>query len=176
MMPIRNISQARFKVIVEDTFDRLYASLFMLCKDKQLCEDIMQETYIRLWKNIDNVKDDHAIIALLKCYARNIFLDEMRKSARKQTALSLDEVEPVAAAPDHYMENRELHTEIQTAINKLPRQQQIIFRLAKEHAMSYKQISAEMKIGTGTIEVQMNRALKSLKNNLAHLQERHEEV
>lgn len=161
-------------MIVEDTFDRLYASLYLLCKDRQLCEDIMQEAYIRLWKNIEEVKDDHAVIALLKCYARNIFLDEVRKSARRQTSLTLDAAGPVAAAPENYIENRELGTAIQSAINKLPRQQQIIFRLHKEHAMSYKQISAEMNIGTGTIEVQMNRALKSLKNNLAHLQGKEE--
>lgn len=176
MMQIRNISQERFRVIVEDTFDRLYASLYLLCRDRQQCEDIMQEAYIRLWKNIEQVKDDQAVLALLKCYARNIFLDEVRKAARRQTSLSLDAAEPVADVPENYIENRELHTAIQTAINKLPRQQQIIFRLHKEHAMSYKQISAEMNIGTGTIEVQMNRALKSLKNNLAHLQPRREEV
>ncbi|MRG47270.1 sigma-70 family RNA polymerase sigma factor [Chitinophaga sp. SYP-B3965] len=170
MTSIRNISQQRFKRIVEETFDRLYASLYLLCNNKQLSEDIMQETYIRLWKNIDQVQDDHTIINLLKRYARNIFLDEVRSAARKNASLSKHQPEETVDSPEDCFKNRELNMAIQSAIKKLPRQQQIIFRLHKEHAMSYKQISARMNIGTGTIEVHMNRALKTLKQHLSHLQ------
>lgn len=149
--------------------DRLYASLFPLCKDKAMCEDIMQEAYIRLWNNLDQVTDDETVIALLRTYARNIFLDELRKAARKQQGMQHHVPEGKADSPEDYLRNRELHAQLQAAINKLPPQQQLIFRLHKEHALSYKQISAKMKIATGTIEVQMNRALKALKNELGHL-------
>lgn len=170
MKPIRNITQHRFNCIVEETFDRLYASLYQLCNNKQLSEDIMQETYIRLWKNLDNVQDDHAIIGLLKYYARNIFLDELRSAARQKASLSRHIPEEVVGSPAEHLEDRELYTAIQSAINKLPKQQQLIFRLHKEQALSYKQISARMNIGTGTIEIHMNRALKTLKQLLSHLQ------
>ncbi|AWO00634.1 hypothetical protein DLD77_02425 [Chitinophaga alhagiae] len=169
MTLIRNISQQRFKKIMEQTVDRLYASLYPLCKDKAMCEDIMQEAYIRLWNNLEQVKDDEAVLALLRTYARNIFLDEVRKAARKQQGMQHHVPEEKADSPEDYLRNRELHAQLQAAINKLPPQQQLIFRLHKEHALSYKQISAQMKIATGTIEVQMNRALKSLKSELAHL-------
>ncbi|WP_341836162.1 sigma-70 family RNA polymerase sigma factor [Chitinophaga pollutisoli] len=169
MTLIRNISQQRFRKIVEGTADRLYASMFPLCKDKAMCEDIMQETYIRLWKNLDQVKDDEAVLALLRTYARNIFLDEVRKTARRQQGMLQHAAEEKADSTEDYLYNRELNAQLQEAINMLPPQQQLIFRLHKEHALSYKQISAQMKITTGTIEVQMNRALKSLKKKLSHL-------
>lgn len=169
MTLIRNISQQRFKQIVENTVDRLYAGLYPLCKDKARCEDIMQEAYIRLWNNLDHVKDDETVLALLRTYARNIFLDEVRKAARRQQGMQHHVLEEVADSPEDYLRNRELHAQLQAAINKLPPQQQMIFRLHKEHALSYKQISAQMKIATGTVEVHMNRALKSLKNELSHL-------
>lgn len=169
MKPIRNKTQHRFNCIVEETFDRLYSSLYPLCNDKQRCEDIIQETYIRLWKNIDQVQDDETIIRLLKYYARNIFLDELRSAARKKASLARHTPEEEVDSTAAYMEDRELYITIQSAINKLPRQQQIIFRLHKEQALSYKQISDRMNIGTGTIEVHMNRALKTLKQLLSHL-------
>jgi len=169
MKPIRNKTQHRFNVIVEETFDRLYASLYPLCNNKQMCEDIIQETYIRLWKNIENVQDDHAIIRLLKVYARNIFLDELRSAARKKASLSRHVPEEDIYTPAENMEDRELYSTIQSAINQLPPKQQLIFRMHKEQAMSYKQISTRMNIGTGTIEVHMNRAIKKLKTLLSHL-------
>lgn len=172
MKPIRNKTQHRFNCIVEDTFDRLYSSLYPLCNDKQRCEDIIQETYIRLWKNIDEVQDDETIIRLLKLYARNIFLDEVRTAARRKASLARHISEEEVDSPAEHMEDRELYMTIQSAINKLPPQQQLIFRLHKEQALSYKQISARMNIGTGTIEAHMNRALKTLKQLLSHLKKK----
>ncbi|SIN86636.1 RNA polymerase sigma factor [Chitinophaga niabensis] len=159
----------RLKRIIDDTHDKLFSVLFAMCGEVHLCEDIMQECYIRLWQHIDNVKDDHAILALLRQYARNIFLDEMRKRGRQKELLLKVTREDMAPSPDEKVMNEEKHQLIQQAINKLPQQQQLIFRMHKEHDMSYRQIAAELEIATGTIEKQMNRALRSLKHELIHL-------
>lgn len=154
---------------MDETQDKLFSVLFVMCRDEELCNDIMQEAYIRLWQNIEVVKDDHAILALLKQYARNLFLDEMRKRSRQQSILVEIVTAEMAASPEEQAIDAEKHRQIQTAINKLPRQQQLIFRMHKEYAMSYRQIADELEIATGTIEKQMNRALKSLKHDLHHL-------
>ncbi|WP_343303627.1 hypothetical protein AAHN97_18890 [Chitinophaga niabensis] len=59
--------------------------------------------------------------------------------------------------PEDCFKNRELNMAIR-------------FRLHTEHAMSYKQTTARMNTSMGTIGVHMNRALKTLKQHLSHLQ------
>lgn len=159
----------RLKRIIDETHDKLFSVLFAMCGEVHLCEDIMQEAYIRLWQHIHEVKDDHAVLALLRQYARNIFLDEMRKRGRQKELLLKVSREDISPSPDEKVMNEEKHRQIQKAIDKLPQQQQLIFRMHKEHDMSYRQIAAELEIATGTIEKQMNRALKSLKQELHYL-------
>lgn len=158
----------RLKRIIDDTHGKLFSVLFGMCGDAHLCEDIIQETYIRLWQHLPVVKDDHAVLALLKQYARRIFLDEMRKRTRQKEAMMriFREEAPPDPSPEKKMLDEEQQQQIQRAINKLPQQQQLIFRMHREHDMSYRQIAAELEIATGTIEKQMTRALRSLKQEL----------
>jgi len=139
-----------------------------MCADPHLCEDIIQETYIRLWKHLPAVKDDHAVLALLRQYARNLFLDEMRKRVRqKEMLMKISSNEHlVHPSADKKVLDKERQLEIQRAISKLPQQQQLIFRMHKEHDMSYREIAAELEIATGTIEKQMTRALRSIRHHL----------
>lgn len=160
--------EIRLTRIIDDTHDKLFSVLFGMCQDMHLCEDIIQESYIRLWQQLHNVKDDHAVLALLRQYARNLFLDEMRKRGRqKEMLLKISREEMFhAPSPEKKVLDNEQLQQIQHAINKLPQQQQLIFRMHKEHDMSYRQIAAELEIATGTIEKQMTRALRSLKFHL----------
>lgn len=166
---MQKYQEDRLKRIIDDTHGKLFSVLFAMCGEVHLCEDIMQECYIRLWQHLPGVKDDHAILALLRQYARNLFLDEMRKRERQQALLLHVTREDLSPSADEQIISEEKHQLIQQAINKLPRQQQLIFRMHKEHDMSYRQIAAELEIATGTIEKQMNRALRSLKHELIHL-------
>lgn len=163
------IHEKRIADIIGRTYDQLFSVLYTLSKNRPLCEDIMQETYVRVWKNLDNIQDDEAIMALLKRYARNLFIDELRKVSRKETALSGWRVDVVGPSPEEMVIDLERNNEVQKAIDKLPKQQQLIFRLHKEQALSYRQIAEQMGIATGTIEKQMGRALKFLRSELGHL-------
>lgn len=165
-MSLAHQQEERLQRIIDQTYDKLFGVLFALCKDHDLCADLVQQAYIKVWENLDSIRDDEKIIALLKVYGRNLFLDELRKKARQEEALSQYTPETTAPSPEEKLMEQELQRRLQTTINRLPAQQQQIFRLHKEHAYSYKQISTRLNIATGTIETQMNRALKFLRKEL----------
>lgn len=156
----------RLRQVIDQTHAKLLSLLLSLTSDRQLCEDILQEAYIRFWKNMDNVKDDETVIFLLKRYTRNLFLDEMRKIARREKLLLKLNQEDASLSVEEETINKERYITIQTAIEKLPARQRQIFRMHKEQAMSYRQIAEQLGVGTGTIETQMNRALKFLRKEL----------
>lgn len=162
--------EQRLQRIISQTHRPLLLVLLPLCKDRQHCDDILQETYIRLWQQLDNIYDDESLVPLLRKYARNILLDELRKvSVLNKMWQSTDQVENTTSSVEEILLAKQSYEQIQTAISKLPEQQQKIFRLHKEHAMSYRQIAGELGIATGTIEKQMGRALKFLRGELGHL-------
>lgn len=159
----------RLRQIINQTHDRLLSLLLSFTSDRALCEDILQEAYIRFWNNMEGVTDDASAIYLLKRYTRNLFLDEMRKLARREALLVKMNREEMTQSVEQQAIDKERYNTIQRAINKLPEQQRLIFRMHKEQAMSYRQIAEQLNISTGTIETQMNRALKFLRRELASL-------
>ncbi|HVI45260.1 MAG TPA: sigma-70 family RNA polymerase sigma factor [Chitinophaga sp.] len=158
--------EERLRRIIDQTYDKLYGVLNMLCKDHDLCADLVQQTYIKVWKNLDAIDDDESIMALLKTYGRHLFLDEIRKQTREEAAMADYKPDEATPSPEDMFLQRELGRQIQSTISKLPTQQQKIFRLHKEQSLSYRQISSQLDISTGTIEKQMNRALKFLRKEL----------
>ncbi|WP_160713162.1 RNA polymerase sigma factor [Chitinophaga solisilvae] len=158
--------EERLQRIIDQTYDRLFGVLYALCRDYDLCADLVQQAYIKIWEHLDTITDDEKILALLKVYGRNLFLDELRKKTRREQALAQYKPESSSPSPEEKMIEQELGRKLQSTISKLPAQQQKIFRLHKEQSLSYKQISSQLDIATGTIEKQMNRALKFLRQEL----------
>lgn len=161
-----NQQEERLQRIIDQTYDKFFGVLFALCKDHDLCADLVQQAYIKIWEHLDNIRDDEKVMALLKVYGRNLFLDELRKKARQEQALSQYTPESTTPSPEEKLIEKELQRKLQVTIDKLPAQQQQIFRMHKEQAFSYRQISSRLDITTGTIETQMNRALKFLRKEL----------
>lgn len=157
----------RLRKVIDQTYDQLLSVLLSFTSNRHLCEDILQEAYVRFWNNMENVKDDDTAIFLLKRYTRNLFLDEMRKLSRQENLLANLNTDITVASAEELAIKKEKYTTIQTAIEKLPARQKEIFRMHKEQALSYRQISEQLGVTTGTIETQMNRALKSLRKELA---------
>ena len=62
---MRSDKAYRLTKIISQTHDRLLSVLLSLTKDRHLCEDLLQEAYIRLWKNMDVLQDDDSAIYLL---------------------------------------------------------------------------------------------------------------
>lgn len=132
--------------------------------------EIIQQVYIKIWENLDNIDNDDKIFPLLMQYSRNAFLNELKRSrVRQKVYNAFPAGEEWDISNEEIFLNKEQYGRIQTAISKLPRQQQLIFRMHKEQAMPYRQISAHLNISPGTIEKQMNRALKFLRTELEEM-------
>ncbi|NML23998.1 sigma-70 family RNA polymerase sigma factor [Pseudoflavitalea sp. G-6-1-2] len=157
----------RLRKVIDQTHDQLLSVLLSFTSNRHLCEDILQEAYVRFWNNMEQVKDDDTAIYLLKRYTRNLFLDEMRRISRRESLLANLHTNIAVASAEELAIEKERRTIIQSAIEKLPAQQKKIFRMHKEQALSYRQIADQLGITTGTIETQMNRALKFLRKELA---------
>jgi RNA polymerase sigma factor (sigma-70 family) len=163
---LARMEEARLKQIIGMTYDRLYSSIFRLCGDRGLSEDILQETYIKLWNKLDTVTDDLKILNLLKTFARNAMMDEFRKRAKMLTVYPESLPECSVSTSHDQVSNESRRTAVENILRTLPEGQRAVFILRWRHAMPYKEIATTLKIEQGTAETQMNRAIKSIKKQL----------
>jgi RNA polymerase sigma-70 factor (ECF subfamily) len=155
----------------EEAYKQLFFLLFeplrqfahSFVKSKETAEDIVSDIFIEIWARRFELDQIHDLKAYLFVCVRNKCV---KKQRHQKQMLSLDEV-PVElssqyANPDELTISHDLHLRIHEAIEQLPPRSKMIFKLAKEEKMKYKEIATLMSISVKTIDAQLSSAIKRI--------------
>lgn len=142
----------------------------------QEAEDIVQDTFIALYMNMERVQP----LAKLRPYvfriARNRCYDHLRRSGRREqlslddepvsVRVSFDQAERYGTPPDEAAHWLLLHLEVQEAMANLPDNQREALILYSEEGLSYSEIAEVMDVSVGTIKSRIFHAKKNLRGLL----------
>ena len=132
-------------------------------------EDIVQELFFSLWKRRGNLPEDlSAVGGYLHRSVRNRSLNYLRDQKR----IPIDEGELPADAvaeglPSDNLDQLDLQQRLHQAIDRLPERCRLVFVMSKLEDMSHKDIAAALGISTKTVENQMTRAYRFLREWLS---------
>lgn len=133
----------------------------------ETAEDIVQETFFKLWKNRKNIRPDTSFRNFLITAVRNNCVDYLRKRdvadkyAEKQ-ALKAN----AAASPEEVYTLKELETQIGEALRKLPPNVRQAFEMSRFQGMTYAEIALQMSVSPKTVEAYMSKAIQVLRAEL----------
>lgn len=138
---------------------------YSIIQSKELAEEIVSDLFIDIWEKRKQLMEINDIRLYLYTSTRNNSLRKHRQQ-HKTTFLSLDEVEVEFASKDPDAEvrllGREMQGRIEAAIAQLPQKCKLIFKLAKEDKLRYKEIAELLNISVKTIDNQVATALKKI--------------
>ena len=148
---------------------KVYAYTLGILKSPELAEDVVQETFIKLWEHAPFLQTDRSLQPYLFTIARNQSLNIIKRASR-ETWIS-DEMLIHAM---HQSENGLQYTErkqtgefIKLAISQLPPKRRHIYELCRNYGYSYKQAAEKLGISDATVNSQMVKAIKTIKDFLA---------
>lgn len=154
-------------------FEKLHAKYFSaLCnftfsylKDKQLCEEVISDVFVALWQKRKELTHVRSIKSFLYTCAKNLSIDTIRKNnIRIQPDTSLYEIE-IPEVDDHILtplEQNEFKEHINFAIEKLPPQCKLIFKMLLNDQLAYKEIAEVLNLSRKTVEAQIAIAYKKI--------------
>jgi RNA polymerase sigma-70 factor, ECF subfamily len=155
-----------------DRYGRLaYALVLRVVRDKAIAEDLVQETFLRVWNRVQSIDSEKGAIApWLLAIARNRAIDYLRSSAGRDrsSAVELDE-------SDHAPLYREMEAgllvsdqvrRVKAAMEKLAPNYRTVVELAYFEGLSQSEMSAQMGQPLGTIKTWVRTALQSLRDEL----------
>ena len=144
---------------------RLYYFLFGLLKSKEDAEEIVQETFLKIWESRESYWEDYPFESLLFRIARNTSLNYARKKVnRKVFEDHLNFFTEVSESPaDQYILFQETQSIIETILNGLPPKQKEIFLLQKVEGFSRQEIADKLGISIVTVDHQLFKANKHVK-------------
>lgn len=153
---------------------QVYNASWRILKNRQDAEDVLQDSFIKGFSKIEQVKDDTNIGAWFKRIAINRSLDVLRKR-NKQWMDDIDEIEIEADMnSDDLIEEESINIDlIKECIHNLSEKYRVILTLYLIENYNHREISEELQIKESTVRNQYIRGKKKLKE-MFHKQKSHE--
>jgi RNA polymerase sigma-19 factor, ECF subfamily len=172
------------KICLDDdaqAFERLYYALFnKLIKfsvyyvhQREVAEEIVSEVFVKCWNNRRSLSHVDYPESYLFIAVKNQSL----KYRKKYSNIHFVELEDNdfhlvdLSDPSKKLERKELHHRLDLAIEMLPMQARIVFRLIKENGLKYKEVAEILSISPRTVQTQLFRAIDKLRQTLKSLPE-----
>lgn len=163
-----HLDEQSLAIIHDRFFPVVYRYVNYRLEDEQVVEDISSDVFLRLLDHLHKHKSDiRDLRAWLLGTASNLVNDHLRHKYRKpQENLADHETLPAGEDPQHCAEEREHHSLIRRAMQKLTREQQDVLALRFSQEFSIEETAQIMQKSTGAIKVLQFRALASLRRLL----------
>ncbi|MGD8781998.1 MAG: RNA polymerase sigma-70 factor [Ignavibacteria bacterium] len=165
---IKNGDSDSFKELFFELAKPLIYFSNRIVKDYDEAENIVQDVFVSIWQNREKLDPSLKIKTYLYVAVKNRSLKFIRHENVKQDSFeSLQEIYQNPSDPDPETSYNELKSAIDSAIKSLPEKCRLIFEMNRFDKLSYKEIAKVLDISVKTVETQMGRALKSLRQQLA---------
>jgi RNA polymerase sigma-70 factor (ECF subfamily) len=139
-------------------------------RSRAIAEEIVQDVMLEFWKRRESIAADSSPQAYLFQSARNRSLNYLRHARIEKEGephIAREEAsEPTAHA---LLVEQELHVAMRRAIESLPPRCREVFELSRTHGLKYSEIATVLEISVKTVEAQMGKALRIMRERLAPL-------
>ena len=161
-------NEKAFKQLFDKYHKKLYAYLFRLLDSKDDAEDIVQETFLKIWNKREAFNEAYSFDSFLFKIAKNTFISFTRKKVNQQIFAHDPDLfsEPDSANSDSYVICRETRQIIDAIIDQLPEKRKEIFRLRRIENLSRQEIADKLGISIVTVDNQIMKANHFLKAEL----------
>jgi RNA polymerase sigma-70 factor (ECF subfamily) len=139
-----------------------------MLRSREAAEDVVQEVMLNLWRHRETLSVEDSLRAYLYRAVRNRALNSARNDrVRREAIPHLVPESPESPSSESALLEGELETAARAAIAELPPRCREIFELSRVKGLRYTEIAETLGISIKTVETQMGRALKSLRERLA---------
>ena len=155
-----------FEALYRKYWQRLYAFAFRYVRSKEDAEEVVQDVFCRIWRGRADWVPAGAVRNYVYCAVRNAARDRLERAAvARRWGGPVGQV-ATAAAIQSELEAAELVAAVQRALDELPPKRSAVCKLRLIDELSYGQIADRLGIREKTVETQLARGLKFLRERM----------
>lgn len=148
--------------LVERHWEPIFRYLFRLSRNRHDAEDIVQQTFLKVFERLDQYVAHTNFRAWLYRVATNAFLDERRPAAFRVEETPDAATAAPACAPASVAEGRELAQAVEREIMGLPEELRVVVTLRVNEELSHREIAGILKCREGTVRWRFHEARRRL--------------
>ncbi len=164
--------KAAFGRLYQRTYPQVFTYICRMLQNSRAAEDLLQEVYMKLWRNAESFKPRAKVITWLYRLATSIVVEHVRAQrpdrgttvdADDLAASMLDHHEP---APDERMNEDDFRTRLEAALHQLKPNQRAVVLLFQTQQLSYEEIAEILGLNTKIVKSLLNRARERIRTEL----------
>lgn len=153
-----------FEIMVNQYSEKLYWQIRRIVNFHDDADDVLQNTFLKAWTNIDSFRNDSKLYTWLSRIAIN---ESLSYVAKQKNNISIDQEELGLAErleSDKYFDGNETQAMLQEAVAQLPDKQKAVFNLKYFQEMKYEDISQVFGTSVGALKASYHLAVKKIED------------
>ena len=166
-----NTKEQAFRELVNLYKERLYWHIRNIVKSHDDTDDVLQNTFIKIYKNIHNFKGDSKLFSWMYRIATNESISFVNKKANR-LKITNEEIQQLAInnlTADVYFEGDDIQLKLQKAIATLPDKQQLVFNMKYFQELKYREMSEILDTSEGALKASYHIAVKKIEAYLTNI-------
>ncbi len=153
-----------FRQLVQTYQERLYWHIRRMVLNHDDADDVLQNTFIKVYQNIDGFKGDSKLYSWMYRIATNEALTFLKKRS-KNAGITSEELQQQLVnqlEADVYFEGEEIQLKLQRALATLPEKQRQVFNMKYFDEMKYQEMSEVLDTSVGALKASYHHAVKKI--------------
>lgn len=151
-------------------FGQLYRYAFSVLRDEAAAEETVQNVFMRIWEKRTKIEMQHSVKSYLVSAVHHECLDLLRRNKTRNSfrlqAVRQNET-TITPSASTKIEMTQLETRLHQALKDLPERCRSVFQLSRYGGFKYQDIAGQLNISVKTVEADMTRSLKHLRQKLS---------
>ena len=161
-----------FSQLVNKYQERLYWHIRKIVLNHDDSDDVLQNTFMKVWKNLDSFREESTLFTWLYRIATNESLTFINSRNKRQTVPYQDISEYLMnrLEADDYFEGSDIQKKLQEAILTLPEKQRLVFNMRYFEEMPYQDMSEILDTSVGALKASFHHAAKKVEDFISKLE------
>ena len=157
-----------FQTLVKTYQERLYWHIRKIVLNHDDADDVLQNTFMKVWRNLDKFREESSLYTWLYRIATNESITFVNSVKKRSLIPMNDTIEFLLQnmVSDEFFEGDEIQVRLQEAILKLPEKQRIVFNMKYYDDLKYEDMSEILETSVGALKASFHHAVKKIEDHL----------
>ena len=163
LLEIAEGNQSAFEQLYVHYRDRIYTTAIRITESEADAEEIVQDVFVKLWSRRKSIASIESLDDYIFIMARNYTFNALKRVVRQKQNLLHAAKELSVATPEIILEDKDFQRVLNDAVDKLPPQQQTVYKLIKNNGLTKIEVAEKLGISPNTVKTHYDTAIRQVR-------------